>query len=221
MIVLVGLVFDDVLERKANFGAGIAHERIGDDLTLDGEVYGLERTAQHAAQKVAVLEPLGRGRKLHKVFKRVVLESERAACPLLVPVADLGGDVEKHLEADTRDDLRGFAEAPAARDPRLGKELVDEPEANVVAHLLQLAVHLVHVLVVANEVGHEGAIGEREELGADLVELAIARLAESRVAVLHRGRRRCASRPPARAPLAPLARRCPPRWRSSNSTGSS
>jgi hypothetical protein len=71
------------------------------------------------------------------------------------------------------DDLGRLAEV-GARDWRrgLGEEVLDQPQADVVAHPVQLAVNL---SVVAGEVAAQlrdhGAVGERDELGGDLVDL--------------------------------------------------
>jgi hypothetical protein len=64
-----------------------------------------------------------------------------------------------------------LSEVGAGWCARLGKEVFDQTQADVVAHAVQLLVDLgVVELVVFAQLGDDGAIGERDELGADLVD---------------------------------------------------
>ena len=97
-------------------------------------------------------------------------------------VRDGGGDVQKRLEADLYtepvkrqgrgevgerylcDDLASLLEVRTAPEIAARKKVLDQTRADVVAHLLELLVHLGVVLVVLYELHDERAVSHREQL---------------------------------------------------------
>lgn len=77
--------------------------------------------------------------------------------------------------ADQADYLRyhlcDLTEVGTCGRTRFGEEVLDQTQANVVAHAVKLLVDLwVVELVVFAQLSNNGAIGERNELSADLVD---------------------------------------------------
>ena len=73
---------------------------------------------------------------------------------------------------DTGNHVGGFAEIGASlHGVGLGEVVLYEAEADVVAHLVELLVHFGVVAVkVLAELGDDGAVRERHELGVDFVD---------------------------------------------------
>lgn len=56
------------------------------------------------------------------------------------------------------------AHVEATRRIRLREEILDDPHAHVVAEPLQLLVHILDVLKVAQHLRHECSVGQRQKL---------------------------------------------------------
>ena len=82
---------------------------------------------------------------------------------------DFGGDAEEHLESDLGDHFRRLLKAAALPDLSLGEKLINQPHADVVAHLLELRVGGVGLLVIFEELRHNRAVRQREELRVELL----------------------------------------------------
>ena len=67
-------------------------------------------------------------------------------------------------ETYLRDDLADLTEVRTAAHVTPREEVLDEARADIVAHLLELLVHLGVVLIVLDELYDERAVREREEL---------------------------------------------------------
>lgn len=80
------------------------------------------------------------------------------------------------------DHVCGLAEvATPPHGVGLGEVVLDQAQADVVAHIVQLLVHLhVVALVVLAQLGDDGSVGQDDELGVDLVD-APSFLAQVRV----------------------------------------
>ncbi len=106
-------------------------------------------------------------RQLHKLSERVGVEDERELVRGRAPAGHGGREVQVELESLLHL-LRGLPEVPAAAGPSQGaggggsarQEVLHQPDAHVVAHLVQLLVHVVHVLVVPEDLGHQSTIGQ-------------------------------------------------------------
>ena len=89
------------------------------------------------------------------------------------------------LAARLGDDLSRLHERLARADLSLRQEFVNQPHADVVAHLLKLGIGGVDLLVILDQLRHDGAIGQGEELGIDLLHLGEGHRADSLRRVRH------------------------------------
>jgi len=67
-------------------------------------------------------------------------------------------------DEDLGDDFASFLEVFAATDVGPGQEVLNEPDANIVAHLLELLVYLSLVLIVLQQLRHHRSVRQREQL---------------------------------------------------------
>ena len=81
-------------------------------------------------------------------------------------------DAEEHLESFSCDDIECLFEGPAecAVGRTLGKELIYDSNADVVAHLLELRVYLLNrlVLILSENLSDKCTISHGNQFGGDL-----------------------------------------------------
>ena len=116
----------------------------------------LQPAAHRAREQVLVPEPRQLARELDPVRERGLVQEQRDRGAGLVPVRDARGDSEKGAEGAAGDGVDGLAEAGAGRGrgAGLGKEVVDEAAADVVAP--KMVVVVVGVVVGVGEKSPEG-----------------------------------------------------------------
>ena len=159
----------------------------------------LQCASDGSTQNVGILESIIVIRQLHKLSQRVglspteinskyslskyYLEDEGEFIVSRGPTCDGGGDVQIHFEPGL-DLLRRVSEVrtPAffSSDAKFkslvgcgwsspGKEVLNNPDSNIVSHLLQLLVDVLHILVILQDLGHQGSVGQTEQLPADFL----------------------------------------------------
>ena len=174
-------VLNDFLECDSYFGVGVAFELIGFDDTLDSELDHLERASDGAANdlRVAQVVQFAVLRQLDEVNQRIRVEYERELVVRCVPVDHCRLNAEEHFERLLGEHLGRLPEVAAAADLRRARqEVFDHAHAHVVADLLELFVHLGHVLQVLDQLRHERPIGQSEQLVGNLARLVHAKLAQ-------------------------------------------
>jgi hypothetical protein len=154
----------------------------------------LQGTPQHAAKYIRIPKLVLRSAivgKLHEIGKGIVVDNQGELVVVARPVGNLWCDVQEYLESNLskqgqrrihplvtgpdaylRYHVGCFAEVGATlHGIRLGKIILNQPQANVIAHLIQLPVDLgIVVLVVFAQLCDDGAIGQGDQLSIDLVD---------------------------------------------------
>ena len=94
------------------------------------------------------------------------------------PIRNRRRNIHEHLESHFADHLGRLAEVAALAGVGFGKEVLDEAQADVVAHAVELGIDGgivgfaggVRHGEVAAELGDDGAVGESDDLGVDFVD---------------------------------------------------
>lgn len=147
------------------------------------KTYHLQRSAYHTAQDIAIPQLILRPpiiRQLHKLRQRILLkhQGKRLRLPFhTLPVRHRRRHIQEDLEPNFTDDLRRLAERTACPRVGFGEEILDQAEADVISHAVEFGVDgdvvgfigRVWQSEVAAELGDDGAVGEGDDFGIDLV----------------------------------------------------
>ncbi len=146
--------------------------------TLPSPTHHLQSPPYNTAQNIAKPQLILRPpiiRQLHKIRQRVLIKRQIERLPLRRPAPHRRRDIHKHLEAHSTNHLRRLAEIAAGPAVGFGEEVLDQAEADVVAHAVELGVDgrvvgfvgRVGEGEVAAELGDEGAVGEGQDFDVD------------------------------------------------------
>ena len=128
--------------------------------------------SDNSTYDIRVVQVLQMRRKLNKISERAVA-IHYAECGIGIPVGGLCIDVQKHLKCNFANHLRdvsiGFARIPAGL--RFRKEFVDQPNTDIVTHLLELGVYGIYLLVVLHDLGDQASVCQGEELRIHLLRI--------------------------------------------------
>lgn len=151
-------------ELDPDLGASVALQLVLREPALHLQLDHLQRTPDAATDDGTVAQLLVVLRQLDKLRQRVVVEHERELIPSGGPVRDRWLHVQIHPEGEL-DFVRRFAHVQTTGRAGTRQKVLDQPHAHVVADAFELFVHVLDVLKVAQHLGHERAVREREQLG--------------------------------------------------------
>ena len=159
------LYFSNVFDSE--FGDVVALQRVLDEPAGGFDVDHFQGAPDGPAQNVGISQIVTVVGQLDELGQRVVVEQEGELVGVGAPPGHGGADVEEHLEGQL-DLFRDLPEVVALAAAAVGpsQEVLDEPDADVVAHLVQLLVDVVDVLVIFENLGHQGPVRQAEELAA-------------------------------------------------------
>mmetsp|Transcript_23375 Transcript_23375/g.51911 ORF Transcript_23375/g.51911 Transcript_23375/m.51911 type:complete len:209 (+) Transcript_23375:58-684(+) len=184
LVFLRHLVLDQALQLHTHLGGVVPLQRVFEEATHHLQLHHLQGALDHPAQDVAVLQVLVLRGQLHEVDERVVVEDQAERRVLLVPVRNGGDNAQEHLEGHLRNDVCGLLEVGAVGDSALRKELVHQSDADVVAHFLQLLVHLIDIFNVFDELHDQRSVRQREKLRVHFGHLVPYLLPQSQIVLV-------------------------------------
>lgn len=145
-----------------------------------GRTYHFQRPSDDPTEDITKPQLLLRPpiiRQLHEIRQRILLKHQIEAPPLFVPTLHPGTNIHEDLEPHPCDRFSRLPEIRARPEVRLGEEVLDQPDADVVAHAVELGVDGGVVGFgggggegeVAAELGDDGAVGEGQDFDVDLL----------------------------------------------------
>mmetsp|Transcript_16111 Transcript_16111/g.48271 ORF Transcript_16111/g.48271 Transcript_16111/m.48271 type:complete len:221 (-) Transcript_16111:305-967(-) len=130
-------------------------------------VYHFQGASNDATEQLAIRQLAASLWQFDEIDEQVVFKHQSAFCVICIPVDDCGCRVQKHLESHLGNVLRRFFKIAAFSDACICQKFVNQTDAHVIAHNVQLLVDLIHVFKIRDELTHDRSIRQTQNFGVD------------------------------------------------------